>query len=183
MDTTTSIMKFIQKVVVENPTTPIMQIYSFLVQNGITQNIIVYFFKKKIFLHADLERITQALLTLSKNQLHAIMFINSLTVTNHYEVVYQILLTFIKLQVPMNLIKEPIFSFMNKAKTITNDLRNIIPFLEIINIFPDKICFAINLLVELSVQNKLVPQTIHTIIEMKKANHKNNFIHKTVLQN
>jgi hypothetical protein len=177
----TSIQKFINKVILENPTNPIMNIYTFLVQNDIKQNVIIYYFKKKIFLHHDLDRITQALIALSKHQLHAIMFINSLTLTNHYEVLYNILLIFIKLGVPQNLIKEPIFSFMNKTKLITTDLRNIIPYLEIINLFPDKICFAINLLVDLSHQNKLTQETIQIIVDMKKGNHKNNFIYKTLL--
>jgi hypothetical protein len=181
MDTKSSIDKFINKIVIENPINPIFEIYTFLNNNRLTQNIIVYFFKKKIFLHNDLERICNALITLNKHHIHAIMFLNSVTITIHYEVLYHILLTFIKLKVPHNLIKEPIFSFMNKTKTITKDLRDIIPYLDIVNIFPDKICFIINLLVELSNRNKLNIENINKIIQLKQLNNKNGYIEKMVL--
>jgi hypothetical protein len=176
-----SIDKFINKVKMENPNSPIWEIYTFLNNNKLTQNIIVYFFKKKLFLHNDLDRICNALITLNKYHIHAIMFLNSSTITMHYEIIYHILLTFIKLKVPQNLVKEPIFSFMNKTKTITKDLKDIIPYLDIINIFPDKICFIINLLVELSNRNKLNVENINKIIQLKQMNNKNTYIEKVLL--
>lgn len=165
--------KFIQSYIVQYPQTPVVQIAQHMFTSGIKQNVIIYFFKKKLFLHPQIDIILMNLVNLKDKPVESVFYCLSTTATPHHGLVFQVIVACTEARIPPVKIKETVFSLVNKSKTIQAISEDIVAYLTLIKFYPEKPCFIVNLLIDLSSAGKLSPNTGTWLIDAStKLSHK-----------
>lgn len=162
--------KFVDKYEAKYNTVPVRQLHEFLVQRGVKQNVIQYFFKKEVFFHPDLNNILNVLVELKNYPLESIHFANFSNKTPHYPTIYWLTIACIRNNIKPNVTKDTITSFVLKTKNVQVSLLELKDYFDAIAFFPDKPCTIVNLIVDLYIKGVLSSEACQYVVSMKQQN-------------
>ena len=155
---------FIGKYVKEFPQCDILGIAMYLYNSGVKQNVIIYFYKKKLFLHTDVQNIVSLIIDLKDSCVESVLFINSCFVSKYYLITYHILKHCIYYKVQRNITKQTVNSFHRKTNELQQINVNVINYLPFIQVKLDKPWYIVNNIIELDKQNKLNIENVQLLI-------------------
>lgn len=174
--------KFIQKYKNAYAQIPVTEIYNYFTSNLIKDNVIVYFFKKNLFLHENAKQIVEALTELRDYPVHSVFFLYSTTKSNNYIIMFFIIKACINFNIERNEVKVTLASFIDKTKGMQIDLIVLKDFLDIIGFYREKPCVIINFMIDLYIANKLNIEVCNYICTLKQQNNSDTFIRNIVLK-